>query len=95
MNENKVWLNLHSIPKEGRDPKYSVGDKVRITKKKTTFETGYTPRWTEEVFTIDEVLHTDPHTYKIRDYNDERIQGSCLRTSVTKDKVKIFIESRR
>ena len=38
MNENKVWLNLYSIPKEGKDPKYSVGDKVRITKKKTTFQ---------------------------------------------------------
>ena len=34
-NENKVWLiNLCSIPKAGRDPKYSVGDKVRITKKR-------------------------------------------------------------
>ena len=54
MNENKVWLNLYSIPKEGKEPKYSVGDKVRITKKKTTFEKGYTPRWTEEVFTIDQ-----------------------------------------
>ena len=42
--------------KAGKDPKYSVGDKVRLTKKKTTFEKEYTPRWTEEVFTIDEVL---------------------------------------
>ena len=33
-NENKVWLNLYSIPKEGKDPKLSVGDKVRITKKR-------------------------------------------------------------
>ena len=48
-NENKVWLNLYSIPKEGKDSKYSVGDKVRISTKKTTFEKGYTPRWTEEV----------------------------------------------
>ena len=48
---------------------------MRITKKKTTFEKGYTPRWTEEVFTIDEVLRTDPPTYKIRYYNDESIQG--------------------
>ena len=34
-HENEVWLNLYSIiPKDGKDPKYSVGDKVRITKKK-------------------------------------------------------------
>ena len=34
MNENKVWLNLYSTPKVGREPKFSVGDKVRISKKK-------------------------------------------------------------
>ena len=75
-NENKVWLNLYSTPKVGKEPKYSVGDKVRISRKETTFEKGYTPRWMEEVFTIDEVLRTDPPTYKLNDYNDKRIQGS-------------------
>ena len=90
MNENKVWLNLYSIPKVGKEPKYSVGDKVRITKKKTTFEKGYTPRWTEEVFTIDEVLRTDPPTYKIRDYNDERIQGSFYEHELQKTSQDIY-----
>ena len=61
-NENKVWLNLYSIPKAGKDPKYSVGYKIRITKKKATFEKGYTPRYTEEVFTIDEFFRTNPPT---------------------------------
>ena len=78
-NENKVWLNLYStssaMRQEGKEPKFSVGDKVRIFTKKTTFEKGYTPRWTEEIFTIDEVLRTDPPTYKLNDYNDESIQG--------------------
>ena len=83
-NENKVWLNLYSIPKPGKDPKFSVGDKVRITKKKETFEKGYTPRWTEEVFSIDEVLYTDPPTYKIKDYNDENIQGSFYEPELQK-----------
>ena len=89
-NENKTWLNLYSIPKEGKEPKYSVGNKVRITKKKTTFEKGYTPRWTEEVFTIDEVLRTDPPTYKIRDYNDERIQGSFYEPELQKTSQDIY-----
>ena len=83
-NENKVWLNLYSISKAGKDPKYSVGDKVRISKKKTTFEKGYTPRWTEEIFTIDEVLCTEPPTYKLKDYNDERIQGSFYEPELQK-----------
>ena len=90
MNENKVWLNLYSIPKEGKDHKYSVGDTMRITKKKTTFEKGYTPRWTEEVFTIDEVLRTDPPTYKIRNYNDESIQGSFYESELQKTSQDIY-----
>ena len=57
-------------------PKFSVGDKVRISVKKKTFEKGYTPRWTEEVFTISQVQYTDPPTYKITDYNGEEIQGT-------------------
>ena len=50
-NENKVLRNLY--PEFGGKtltPKFSIGDHVRITKKKKTFDTGYTQRWTEEVF---------------------------------------------
>ena len=56
----------------------------------TTFEKGYTPRWTEEVFTIDEVLRTDPPTYKITDYNDERIQGSFYEPELQKTSQDIY-----
>ena len=52
-NENKVWINLY--PEFGGNtfaPKFSIGDHVRITKKKKTFDKGYTQRWTEEVFKI-------------------------------------------
>ena len=35
--------------------KFKVGDKVRIPKYKKTFERGYTPNWTEEVFIIDQI----------------------------------------
>ena len=33
-------------------PEFHVGDKVRIVKKKGTFEKGFTPNWTEEMFTV-------------------------------------------
>ncbi|XP_065639468.1 uncharacterized protein LOC136072243 [Hydra vulgaris] len=76
-NENKVWLNLNSKAISNPiKPKFSIGDKVRIIKKKGTFEKGYTPRWTEEVFTVSQVQYTDPPTYKITDYNNEEIQGN-------------------
>ena len=47
-NENKVWRNLY--PEFGGKiltAKFSIGDKVRITKKKKTFDKGYTQRLTE------------------------------------------------
>ena len=62
----------------------SVGDKVRITKKKKTFEKGYTPRWTEEVFTIPAVQNTSPVTYKIEDLNGEEIQGTFYEAELQK-----------
>ena len=36
-------------------PKFHVGDKVRITRKKGTFEKGLKRNWREEVFTISSV----------------------------------------
>jgi len=56
--------------------KFEVGNRVSITKKKATFEKGYTPRWTEEVFTICEVQQTSPVAYKIKDRKIELIEGS-------------------
>ena len=43
-NELRVWKNLYPDHLEIKDikPKFSVGDKVRISKKKKTFEKGYT-----------------------------------------------------
>ena len=76
-NENKVWRNLY--PEFGGKtlaPKFSIGDHVRITKKKKTFDKGYTQRWTEEVLKISMILLTISVTYKITDYNGEEIQGS-------------------
>ena len=50
-NENKVWWYLYQeLGGKNLKPKFSVSDNVRITKKKKTFDKGYTQRWTEEVF---------------------------------------------
>ena len=79
-NELTVWRNLYPNHLEIRDinPKFSVGDKVRISKKKKIFEKGYTTRWTEEIFTIVEVKRTQPPTYRIVDLNGEEIQGTFM-----------------
>ena len=91
-NELEVWRNLYPEHLEIRDikPKFSVGDEVRISKKKKTFEKGYTTRLTEEIFTIVEVKRSRPLTYKIADLNGEEIQGSFYEPELQKTSQKIF-----
>jgi hypothetical protein len=56
--------------------KFHVGDEVRISRVKGTFEQGYLPNWSREQYVITHVLPTDPVTYKIKDYKGESIEGS-------------------
>ena len=49
-------------------PKFKIGDRVRILKKKKTFE-GFTPNWTEELSIVSAVRLTKPITYNIKDLN--------------------------
>ena len=58
-----------------KDPKFKVGDHIRISKYKNTFAKGYTPYWSEEVFVIKKVKNTVPWTYIINDVNGEEIIG--------------------
>ena len=50
-----------------KDPKFKVGDHVRISKYKNIFAKGYTPNWSEEVYVIKEIKNTVPWTYVIND----------------------------
>ena len=38
-----------------KDPKFKVGDHVRISKYKNIFANGYMPNWSEEVFVIKKI----------------------------------------
>ena len=57
-------------------PKFHVGDKVRIVRKKGTIEKGFKLNWTEEVFTITDVKATKPPTCTIEDTMGEPGQGT-------------------
>ena len=41
-----------------KDPKFKVGDNVRISKYKNIFAKGYTPNWSEEVFVASKIKNT-------------------------------------
>ena len=91
-NELNVWRNLYPDRLKIHDltPKFSVGDEVRISKKKKTFEKGYTTRWTEEIFTITEIQNTNPITYKIADHQGEEIDGTFYEPELQKTKQQVF-----
>ena len=59
-----------------KNPRFKVGDHVRISKYKNIFANGYAPNWSEEMFVINKIKNTVPWTYAISDLNGEEITGS-------------------
>ena len=66
------------------DPKFKVGDLVRISKYKDIFAKGYTPNWCEEVFVIKKIKNTVPWTYATDDPNGEEITGTFYEKKLQK-----------
>ena len=84
-NEVRVYRNLYpDLTRRAMRAKFKTGDKVRILKKKGLFEKGFTPNWTEEVFTVSKIQRTNPVTYKITDYIGEEIQGTFYEQELQK-----------
>ena len=54
----------------GKDPKFKVGDRVRISKYKNIFAKEYTQNWSEEVF-VSKRKNTVLWSYVISDLNGE------------------------
>ena len=64
----KFQKNVYPQLSKSAKPKFKIGDKVRINKTKRTFDKGYLPNWTQEIFEITHVNKTfSPITYKIKD----------------------------
>ena len=59
-----------------RNPKFKVGDHVRISKYKNIFAKGYTTNCSEEVFVVSKIKNTVTWTYVINDLNAEEIIGT-------------------
>lgn len=64
--------------------KFKVNDKVRISKYRELFSKGYTPNWSNEVFTIKSVKLTNPTTYLLQDDQGEEIKGAFYEEELQK-----------
>ena len=65
-------------------PKLKVGDYVRNADKRNIFSKGYTSNWNRELFKVNEVLKTQPPTYKIEDIKGEIIEGKYYERELLK-----------
>lgn len=72
--ENELLSRIKS-PKPGK-PRYALGDWVRISRIKGTFEKGFHPNWSYEMFQIVGIRKSEPVMYEVNDYYGERIEGA-------------------
>jgi hypothetical protein len=79
-HETTIWRKLYyenqgTITKKQKAKLPKPGEVVRISRWKGTFEKGYEPNWSKELFNVNRVT-ADPHPmYELRDSQDEPIDG--------------------
>lgn len=85
-NAMNVWQHLYGKPeKKVRRRQLQIGDQVRISKVKRTFEKGHMPKWTEEIFVIQAIDRKhQPPMYTLRDSANEIIEGRFYREELQK-----------
>ena len=66
-----------------KDPKFKVGDHVRVSKYKNIFDKEYAPNWLE-VFVVSKIKNTVSWTYVVNDLSGEEITGSFYEKELQK-----------
>ena len=74
-----------------KDPKFKVGDHVKISKHKNIFAKVYAPNWSEEVFVVSKIKNIVHRTYVINDLNGEEMAGSFYKKEMQKTSQKEYI----
>ena len=73
-----------------KNPKFKVGDHVRISKYKNIFAKGYLPNWSEEVFIVNEIKNIVPWAYTINYLNGEKVIVTFYEKELQKTNQKEF-----
>ena len=71
-------------------PKFSVGDLVRISRTKATFEAGYIANWSEAIYKIHKIKWTSPITYILEDMKGNIIEGGFYTEELKKTNQEVF-----
>jgi len=77
-NEDQIWHNLYDKTRLNEPAKFRfrVGDKIRLSKKKSKFAKGYATNFTKEIFVITKRIGRDPPVYTISDMQGDPIVGT-------------------
>ncbi len=71
-----VLKRLYGKQRPPPSPKFAVGNQVRTSHVTGAFTKGYKPRWTQEVFRVRLIKHTDPPTYLLSALDGEEVDGA-------------------
>ena len=74
-NENIVRKN-YNFEITNKKPKFSIGDKVRISLLKNTFEKDYTSNWSKQIYVIYDIKTSNIHYYYLKDLSGEKLDGT-------------------
>ena len=85
-NENNVRNNLYNFKYTNKKPKFSIGDRVRVSLLKNTFEKSYTSNYSQEIFIIDDIKTSNVHYYFLKDLQGEKIDGMFYEQELLKTK---------
>ena len=73
-----------------KNPKFKIGNNVRISKYKNIFAKAYSRNWSEEVFVIKKVKNNLPQTHFINDFKREEIVVTFQENELQKTNQKEF-----
>ena len=85
-NENIVRKN-YNFEIITNKKKFKIGDKVRISLLKNTFEKGYTSNWSEQIYIIDDIKSSNVHYYYLKDLNGEKLDGTFYQEELLKTNI--------
>ena len=87
-NEKFIKENVYTYNKTSKNPRFKIGDLVRISlKRRELFDKpSANIKWSEELFKIHSINKSNVITYKIKDLNDEIIEGIFYERELQKTK---------
>ena len=87
-NEKYIKKYIYTYNKTSKNPKFKVNDLVRISlKRRPIFDKASSNiKWSEELFKIHSINKSNVITYKIKDLNDEIIEGIFYEKELLKTK---------